>query len=87
MRIIANLLVATILMAAYTINVQAQVSNDNEDEVYKVERPQVKDFVPGQVLFKLKDGQQAHVRRAGGQTTAGISSLDKVLKEYAVQEM
>lgn len=87
MRIIANLLVATILMAAYTINVQAQVSNDNEDEVYKVERPQVKDFVPGQVLFKLKDGQQAKVRRAGGQTVAGISSLDKVLKEYAVQEM
>ena len=65
----------------------AQVSNDNEDEVYKVDRPQAKDFVPGQVLFKLKDGQQATVRRAGGQTTAGISSLDKVLKEYAVQEM
>ena len=65
----------------------AQVSNDNEDEVYKVARPQAKDFVPGQVLFKLKDGQQAKVRRAGGQTTAGISSLDKVLKEYAVQEM
>ena len=65
----------------------AQVSNDNEDEVYKVERPQAKDFVPGQVLFKLKDGQQAQVRRAGGQTTAGIGSLDKVLKEYAVQEM
>ena len=65
----------------------AQVSNDNEDEVYKVASPQAKDFVPGQVLFKLKDGQQAKVRRAGGQTTAGISSLDKVLKEYAVQEM
>lgn len=88
MRIIANLLVATILMAAYTINVQAQVSNDNEDEVYKVERPQAKDFVPGQVLFKLKDGQQAKVRRAAGRVqSAGISSLDKVLKEYAVQEM
>ena len=65
----------------------AQVSNDNEDEVYKVARPQAKDFVPGQVLFKLKDGQQATVRRAGGQTTAGIGSLDNVLKEYAVQEM
>lgn len=65
----------------------AQVSNDNEDEVYKVERPQTKDFVPGQVLFKLKDGQQAKVRRAGGQATAGISSLDKVLKEFTVQEM
>lgn len=76
-----------LLMAGYSTNVCAQVSNDNEDEVYKVERPQAKDFVPGQVLFKLKDGQRAQVRRAGAQTTAGISSLDKVLKEYAVQEM
>lgn len=67
--------------------VLAQVSNDNEDEVYKVVRPQAQDFIPGEVLFKLKDGQQAKVRRAGGQTTAGISSLDKVLKGYAVQEM
>ena len=53
------------------VPVSAQVSNDNEDEVYKVARPQAKEYVPGQVLFKLKDGQQAKVRRAGSQTTAG----------------
>ncbi|MBQ9677927.1 MAG: S8 family serine peptidase [Prevotella sp.] len=65
----------------------SQVSNDNEDEVYKVARPQAHDFVPGQVLFKLKDGQQANVRRAAGQTTSGISSLDAVLKEYGAKDM
>jgi subtilisin family serine protease len=88
MKMKALLLVVILLMAACSINVHAQVSNDNEDEVYKVERPQAKDFVTGQVLFKLKDGQQAHVRRAAGRVqSTGISSLDKVLKEFGAQEM
>ena len=66
----------------------AQVSNDNEDEVYKIASHQAKDFVPGEVLLKLKDGQQAQVRRAAGRVqSAGINNLDKVLTEYGVQEM
>ncbi len=75
------------LLLAGILPVSAQVSNENEDGVYKVERVQSKAFVPGQVLFKLKDGQQANIRRAAGQTTADISSLNAVLKEYGVQEM
>lgn len=74
-------------MASYATDVCAQVSNDNEDGVNKVDSRQGKDYVPGQVLLKLKSGRQARVSRAGGQTTAGISSLDAVLKAYDVQEM
>ena len=76
-----------LLMAGYTTTAVAQVNNDNEDGVYKVQRPQAKDYVKGEVLLKLKDGQTANVRRAAGQTTAGISSLDAVLKEYGIQDM
>ena len=40
-----------LLMAACPMGVQAQVSNDNEDGVYKVKHPGTHDYVPGQVLF------------------------------------
>jgi len=77
-----------LMMAGTTTTSSAQVSNDNEDGVYKVQRPQVKDYVPGEVLFKLKDGQQAKVRRAAGRVqSAGISSLDAVLTEFGVEDM
>ena len=76
------------LLWAVALPVCAQVSNDNEDEVYKVQRPQAKDYVPGEVLFKLKDGQQAKVRRAAGRVqSAGINTLDKVLAEFEVEDM
>lgn len=77
-----------LLMASATTTVSAQVSNDNEDGVYKVQKHQQKDYVQGEVLFKLKDGQQASVRRAGGVLqSAGISSIDAVLNEYGVKDM
>ena len=90
MKKVENLLVMFLLMAAsaYTLNVNAQVSNNNEDEVYKVARPQSKEFVLGEVLFKLKDGHQANIRRAGGVVqSAGFSKLDKVLTEFGAQDM
>jgi len=67
----------------------AQVSNDNEDGVNKVdERVRKNDFVPGQVLVKMKDSNPASVRRAQGKfRSAGISSLDQVLSKFDVEEM
>ena len=87
MKKIHYLLGMMLLMAGYATNASAQVSNDNDDQVYKVARPQSHDYVQGEVLLKLKDGQRANVRRAAGQTTAGIGSLDAVLKEYGVEDM
>ena len=67
-----------LLFVGHPMNVSAQVSNNNEDGVYKIDSRHSNDYVPGQVLFKLKDGQQARVRRAAGRLqSAGITSLDK----------
>lgn len=88
MKMIHYLLGAVLLSVIFTGDIKAQVSNENEDGVYKIDSRHANDYVPGQVLFKLKDGQQARVRRAAGRVqSAGISSLDAVLKEFAVQDM
>ena len=87
MKKIHYLLGMMLLMAGYATNASAQVSNDNDDQVYKVARPQSHDYVQGEVLLKLKDGQHANVRRTAGLASAGISSLDAVLKEYGVEDM
>lgn len=83
-----NSLLGIALLSLVALPMSAQVSNDNEDGVNKVGKHQQKDYVPGQVLFKLKEGQQANIRRAGGIVqSAGICNLDAVLKEYGVKEM
>lgn len=79
---------AMAFMTAIAMPMSAQVSNDNEDGVYKVQRPQSKDYVQGEVLFKLKDGKEAKVRRVKGKfQSAGLSQLDAVLSEFGVEEM
>lgn len=67
----------------------SQVSNDNEDEVYKIDaRAGQNDFVPGQVLVKFKDGNPMNVSRARGKfRSAGNSAVDAVLKEFGVETM
>ena len=88
MKMIHYLLGALLLSVGFTGNIKAQVSNENEDGVYKIDTRHANDYVPGQVLFKLKDGHQAHVRRTAGMVqSAGISSLDAILKEFKVQDM
>jgi len=78
-----------LLLSAMSVPTSAQVvSNDNEDEVYKVDKHFAKDFVPGQVLVKMKDGNPATVRRVKGRfQSAGISKLDKVLSQFGVEDM
>ena len=52
----------------------SQVSNDNEDEVNKIDSRFGHDFVPGHVIVKMKDGAPAKVRRVQGKfKSAGIS--------------
>jgi len=78
-----------LLLSVVAVPTSAQVvSADNEDEVYKVARPEARDYVPGQVLMKLKDGRQATVRRAAGRLqSAGITALDRVLREFGAEDM
>ncbi len=66
----------------------SQVSNDNEDEVYKIDSRFGHDFVPGQVIVKMKDGAPAKVRRVQGKfKSAGIGKLDAVLQKFGVNDM
>ena len=77
-----------ILLWAVALPVCAQVSNDNEDEVYKVDQRMMQDYVHGQVLVKMKDGSPATVRRVKGKfQSAGLSELDAVLSEFEVEDM
>ena len=67
----------------------AQVSNDNEDGVNKVDQRYAQDYVPGQVLVKFKDESTIQVQRtAKGQfRAASISKVDQLLRNYGVSDM
>ena len=65
------------------------VSNDNEDEVYKVDSRFAKnDFVPGQVLVKFKDEHRVGISRAKGKfLAADRNAVNAVLQKYGTEEM
>lgn len=63
----------------------AQVSNDNEDGVCKVDKHAQK-FREGEIIVKLKASSIAKVKGSKGALTSGVSALDKVLKAIGVSE-
>ena len=67
----------------------AQVSNDNEDQVNKIDSRWAKnDYVPGQVLVKFKDSNRVTVRRAQGHfSSTNTDQVTAVLKKYGTDEM
>lgn len=77
------------LLVVGTMPAFSQVSNDNEDEVNKIDaRAGHHDFVPGQVLVKFKDGSPVNVTRARGMfQSVNNGTVDKVLKEFGVEKM
>lgn len=80
----------SLMVGAMSQPTMAQVSNDNEDEVYKLdERARANDFVPGQVLVKFKDESSISVRHnaKGKFQSASISPVDKLLRDYGVDDM
>ena len=77
------------LLVVGTMPAFSQVSNDNEDEVYKIDaRAGQNDFVPGQVLVKFKDESPVKVSKARGLfNSVNNSAVDAVLKEFQVETM
>ena len=82
------------LLTAFAQPSFAQVSNDNEDEVNKIDtRFASQDYVPGQVLVKFKDANRVAVRRCQGSLSIsdeqGVISdkLTSVLQKYGADEM
>ena len=78
-----------ILLAGVSLKASAQVSNDNEDGVYKVDSQMALDFVPGQVIVKFKDNSIIQVRQTtkGKYHATNINAIDKLLREYNVDVM
>lgn len=76
------------LLVAGAMPAFSQVSNNNEDGVYKVDQRFARDFVPGQVLMKFKDATPVNVRRAGGRyQSVDKSNVDAVLQKFGVETM
>ena len=89
---IKNVLLMAVALLFYPPHLlRAQVSNNNEDEVYKMAdaRRAANDFVPGEVLVKFKDAQAVAVRRVNGRfkATAKSSEVSQLLQEYGVDDM
>lgn len=77
------------LLVVGTMPAFSQVSNDNEDEVYKIDaRAGHNDFVPGQVLVKFKDANRVQINRTRGiVSSTNVTKLTDVLRKYGVNEM
>ena len=84
-----RLLTIGLLLGAISLPTSAQVSNDNEDEVVKINDRQSRyEYVPGQVLLKFKDSKRVQIRRAGARYQApNANKVDALLQKYGVAEM
>ncbi len=82
-------IIGVALLAAWSLPAFSQVSNDNEDEVNKIDtRFASQDFVPGQVLVKFKDENRIQIRRAQGQfASTNVGKMTEVMRKYGVSEM
>ncbi len=80
---------SVLALAACALPVFSQVSNDNEDEVNKLDvRDAKNDFVPGQVLVKFKDANRIQVRRAQGRfASTDADRVTAVLQKYGTEVM
>jgi hypothetical protein len=82
------ILTSTLLLCATVLPSFAQVSNDNEDGVVKMNSNHSRyDYVKGQVLVKFSDKQTVKVNRSRGVVSTNVSQITKVLQKYGVGEM
>lgn len=77
------------LLFAGSLPTSSQVSNDNEDEIYKIDTRWGKnDYVAGQVLVKFKDATRVQVNRSRGRfESTSVDDITSVLRKYGVDEM
>ncbi|MBO4814274.1 MAG: S8 family serine peptidase [Muribaculaceae bacterium] len=81
------LLAIALLLGSLPIAAQQMVSNDNDDEVYKVEQYAPK-YRPNQVIVKFKESSPVTIKSdaKGKFMTSSVSSIDKVMSEIGVLE-
>lgn len=86
-KLIKSLLLAiAVLLAAIPLQAQ-MVSNNNDDEVNKVDPSAARAYRPGEVIVKFKETSAVQMRcKAGKFQTSGLSKVDKVLNYLGVNE-
>lgn len=81
------LLAIAVLIGALPLHAQSTVSNDNDDEVNKVDPSAARAYRPGEVIVKFKDATPIKMRNKDGKfQSSGLSKVDKVLNELGVNE-
>ncbi|MBR4240223.1 MAG: S8 family serine peptidase [Prevotella sp.] len=78
------------LLVAGALPSFSQVSNDNEDEVYKVEaRAASTNYREGEVLVKFKSNSAVRVKRlkSGKFMSSGVSSVDALFRQLGAEEV
>lgn len=81
-------IIGVTLFLTGSVTSQAQVSNDNEDEVNKVSQYALNDYVPGEVLVKFKDKNRINIRRSRGLfVSTNSDKVTAILQKFGVDEM
>lgn len=86
-------MVPAVLLFVLPQPIVAQVSNDNEDEVYKVDAAILRSggsqqFRPGEVIVKFRDASPVTIQQVKGRfKSASISSVNQVLGQYGATSM
>ncbi len=85
--IIKSLLLAAVVAVAIPGTAQ-MVSNNNDDEVNKVDQSATKAYRPGEVIVKFKETSRVKMRSnaKGKFATAGVSQVDQVFNLLGVSE-
>lgn len=65
----------------------AQVSNDNEDKVYKVERHARHEFRQGEVIVKFKADGAVRKMAPGKFKSTAVGSVDRLFAELGIEEV
>ena len=59
-------------------------SNNNVDEVVKIERHAARDYRKGEMIVKFKATSPVRVKAIGKKLTSGVSQVDRVFEELGV---
>ena len=65
------------------VSVLAQ-SNNNVDEVVKIERHASRQYREGEMIVKFKATSPVRVKTMGKKLTSGVNAVDKVFRELGV---
>lgn len=76
----------TVFILFCTTFLWAQVSNDNEDGVYKIDRHAIS-YRQGEVIVKFRGSTPMNAKVSGAKATTGVSNIDKLFDKLVVKDL